>query len=318
MTREELKQKIRGNIVPLPAQFNDDLSLNFDGFKDHIAFLLENGVEIIYLGLAASEFRYMTLEERLKVTEFTVKEINGKAIVFSQVVGGGCEGDFISEAKAMAGIGVDALVIKPIDIEEDQKFFSSSYRRKTYSSNQEELDKDIVGFFENISKCTGASIIFHDKPFRSFELVDNVLSLENMIGLKTHESDPWKRQEIYRRYGEKVVCFDGLGKTDQFWSLSWGAKARHTCWSWFDPKRDQKFVDLIEQGNIKEARDLVNEEWEFVNAILSTGFHGYKIAMELVGLPAGPVRIPGGNVGLSKKDMIKKAMIGMGYDIKAR
>lgn len=316
MTHEELKQKIRGNIVPLPAQFNDNLSLNFDGYKTHLAFLLENEVQNIYLGLAASEFKYMTLEERLSVTELTVKEINGRAVVFSQVVGGGCEDDFITEAKAMVNLGVDALVIKPIDIEEDQKFFSSSYRKKTYSSNQEELNKDIVDFFENISKCTEASIILHDKPFRSFELVDNVLLLENMIGLKTHESDPWKRQEIYRRYGEKVVCFDGLGKTDQFWSLSWGAKARHTCWSWFDPKRDQKFVNLIDQGDIKGARDLVNEEWEFVNAILSTGFHGYKIAMSLMGLPSGPVRFPGGNIGLQKKNMIKDAMVAMGYKIK--
>lgn len=313
MMHDELRKKIRGNIVPLPAQFNDDLSLNYDSYKKHLAFLLSKGVKNIYLGLAASEFKYMTFQERLKVTELTVKEAKGKAIILAQPIGGGCIESFISEAKAMTELGADVLVIKPIDLVEDQKFFSSSYRRRTYASSRKEVDSFIINFFKQIAKVTGRSIVFHDKPFHSFELVEQILAIENVVGYKSHETEPWTRQELYRRFGGRAVCFDGLGKTDQLWSLCWGAKARHTCWSWFDPKRDQRFVDLINKGDIKAAVVLVNEEWDFVNAILSTGFHGYKIAMGLLGLPSGPVRIPGGNTDLQGREMVKNALIKMGY-----
>ncbi len=313
MTHQQLRNELRGNIVPLPAQFKDDLSLNSDGYVKHLDFLLSHDVKNIYLALSASEFEFMSLKERLKVTEITVKRAKGKAIVLAQPIGGGCIKDFISETTAMVDLGADAVVIKPIPLKEEMKFFSTFYRKRSYASIKDSADNFIVDFYQTIAKETGASIIIHDKPFRSFEVIERIIKIDNIIGYKSHESTPWVRQEVFRRFGERIVCFDALGKTDQFWSFTWGAKARHTCWSWFDPKRDQRFVDLIKKGDMKAAVDLVNEEWEFVNAILETGFHGYKMAMELMGLPGGPVRIPGQIMGPQGKEIIKKAMKGMGY-----
>ena len=48
------------------------------------------------------------------------------------------------------------------------------------------------------------------------------------------------------------ICFDGFGKTTQFWTLQWGAKAMHSCWSWFEPEADLMFFQLIKQKNLKK------------------------------------------------------------------
>jgi 4-hydroxy-tetrahydrodipicolinate synthase len=310
MQRDELLKKVCGEIVPLPAQFNDDLSLNLDGMRIHLEFLIDQGVKNIYLALAASEFDLMTMEERLKVTEAVVKTVNGRAIILAQPVGGRWIDDQIEEARAMIDLGAGLLVVKLMDLKENQKFFSSKYRKCGYIS--EYHDDFFIDCLERIGRVSGGYIILHDKPFRSFEYLDKVTALDSVVGIKTHEEDPWRRHEIYTRYGKDLICFDGMGKTNQLWSLLWGARARHTCWSWFDPKTDQEFTSYVKDGKINEAVDIVNREWPVVTAILSTGFHGYKVIMSFMGLPSGPVRIPGGNITEKEKKMLKEALICIG------
>lgn len=307
---EELVKKVCDEIVPLPAQFYDDLSLNLDGMRTHVEFLIEHGVKNIYLALSASEFELMTREERLKTTEMVVRTVNGRATVLAQPVCSGWVDEQVEEARAMADSGVDILVVKLMDLKKEQKFFSSRYRKCGYIPHDH--DEFFLECLERIGRVSGGCIILHDKPFRSFEYLAKVVALDFVVGIKTHEEDPWRRHEIYTRYGKDLICFDGMGKTNQLWSLLWGARARHTCWSWFDPGTDQEFTRFVKEGRIKEAADIVNNEWPVVNAVLSTGFHGYKIIMGLMGLPTGPVRMPGGMVGKVEEEMIKEAVIKVG------
>jgi len=311
MRREELIHEVCDEIVPLPAQFHDDLRLNLDGMQAHLEFLLSHGVKNIYLALAASEFEFMTLQERLSVVEMVGKTLDGQARMLAQPVGGRWFDEQVQEAVAMVDLGADALVVKLMDLKENQKFFSSRYRKCGYIS--EYHDDFFVECLERIGSASGGYIILHDKPFRSFEFLSKVVALDCVVGIKTHEEEPWKRHEIYTRFGEDLICFDGMGKTNQLWSLIWGARARHTCWSWFDPKTDQEFTRFVRQGEIGEAVEIVNREWPIVNAILSTGFHGYKAIMGFLGLPTGPVRAPGGIISDVEKQMIKEALVNTGY-----
>ncbi len=311
MRRDELIHDVCDEIVPLPAQFHDDLTLNLAGMKLHLEFLLSHGVKNIYLALAASEFEFMTLQERLSVVEMAGKTVDGRAKVLAQPVGGRWFDEQVEEAAAMVDLGADALVVKLMDLKEDQKFFSSRYRKCGYIS--EFHDAFFIECLERIGNASGGYIILHDKPFRSFEFLSKVVALDCVVGIKTHEEEPWKRHEIYSRFGEDLICFDGMGKTNQLWSLTWGARARHTCWSWFDPRTDQDFTRFVKQGEIGEAVKIVNREWPIVNAILSTGFHGYKAIMGFMGLPTGPVRAPGGIISSGEKQMIKEALVDTGY-----
>jgi dihydrodipicolinate synthase/N-acetylneuraminate lyase len=310
MQREELINRVCDEIVPLPAQFHDDLRLNLEGMRSHLEFLLYHGVKNIYLALAASEFDLMTLKERLSVTEMAVKTVNGQATILAQPVGGRWFDEQVEEAKAMTDLGADALVVKLMDLKENQKFFSSRYRKCGYISQYH--DDFFIECLGRIGRASGGYMIFHEKPFRSFEFLDKVVSLDCIVGIKTHEEDPWIRQKMYSRYGKDFICFDGMGKTNQFWSLLWGARARHTCWSWFDPQTDQKFTRCVKDGNLNKAVDIINREWPVANAILTAGFHGYKIIMGMMGLPYSPVRIPGGMANEEEIKLVKQAAVDIG------
>jgi dihydrodipicolinate synthase/N-acetylneuraminate lyase len=119
-------------------------------------------------------------------------------------------------------------------------------------------------------------------------------------------------RKVYGEFGDRLVCFDGFGKTIQFWSLLWGATARHTCWSWFDPETDNQFMACMQSEDLKGAVQIINNEWPIAEAIARTGFQGYKYIMKLMGLPAGPVRIPGEEINQEQKEMIKNAVIQVG------
>jgi len=312
---ETLVKKIKGNVVPVPAQFNPDLSLNLLAYREHIHFLLENEIKLFYLALSASEFMYMTPEERLKVTGVVADAVGGKGLLMAQPPSGGWIDEQIKEAKAMLAAGADAIVVKPVELREKGKFFFCSYGRGSYSSQRH--DDYFIKYMEQFAEETGAPLVYHDKPFAngmglSLEGLARIVEIENVVCIKVHVPDPCMRQAIYESFGDRVATFEGFGKTMEFWALHWGATARHSCWSWFDPVHDKNFFNSVKNGNYAEAVRLVNREWPLAQAIRHSGFLGYKEVMTLVGLPSGPVRIPGETLDRQQKEMLRRAVIQIG------
>jgi len=306
----EIKNRIKGNVVPVPAQYNRDLSINHEAYKEHVQFLVNAGIKVFYLAMSASEFDFMSVKERVAVTKTVASSLDNDCILLAQALGGHWIDDQIDEAKMMLDSGAHAIVVAPHGIKEGNKFFSSFYSKSSYDS--ERHDDFFFNYMETFSIKTHAPIVYHDKPFKSgkgpsMSLLLKLADIENIVGLKEHVSDPLTLKKIYSTLGDRLSCYDGFGKTIQFWSLQWGATARHTCWSWFDPKSDIKFVDSIRNKDLKKAADIINTEWPIAEAICSTGFQGYKYIMELCGLPAGPVRIPGKSLSEHERKLIQTA-----------
>ena len=311
MTFADIKSRIRGNVVPVPGQFNSDLSLNISGYREHVRFLLDHGVEVFYLAISASEFDHMTSRERIQVTKAVAEVVGDSGIVLAQSVGTGWIDEQIEEAKAMRDAGAHAIVVKPVGIKEGGKFFSCKYKRGSYSS--ERHDSHFVTYMEKFAQETEAPLVYHDKPFSgghglSLDGLQRIVEIDNVVCLKIHVPEPCVMQAIYSNFGDQVATYDGFGKTLQFWSLIWGASGRHTCWSWFDPINDRKFFDSVKSGDLTSATELINREWPLAHVIQQTGFAGYKEVMRLVGLPAGPVRIPGEELTAQHKELLARAV----------
>jgi dihydrodipicolinate synthase/N-acetylneuraminate lyase len=318
MTFQECKARIKGNVVPVPGQFNADLSLNLPAYRDHVDFLLERGVTVLYLALSASQFDYMTRAERLAVTRAVCEAAGGRALVLAQPVGGGWIDEQVEEGRAMLDAGADALVVKPVGLKEGGKFFSCKYLRGGYAPQRH--DDHFVGYMEVMAEGTGAPLVYHDKPFGSglglsLEGLERIVEIENTVCLKVHVPDPCSMQEIYSNFAGRVAMYDGFGKTLQFWSLQWGATGRHTCWSWFDPEGDREFFAACTGGDHSRAVALVDREWPLAKAIRRTGFRGYNEVMRLCGLPGGPVRIPGEELDDAQRTMLRNAARAVGLPV---
>lgn len=316
MDYKRLQESISGNVVPVPGQFREqNLAVDLDKVREHTRFLLERGVGVLYLANSASQFQYMTSEERIAFTETVCREAQGRAVVLAQAVGEGWLESQIEEARKMVDVGADVIVVKPSGLKEGGKFFSCKYARGSYSPSRH--DGYFIDYMERFSAAIDAGLAYHDAPFSSgsnlsLDALGQIVALDNVVCLKVHVPDPCVMQRIYETFSGQVAAYDGFGKTLQFWSLRWGATGRHTCWSWFDPDGDEDFYQAALQNDWSRAADIVDREWPVAHAIQQTGFQGYMELMRLRGLPSGPIRIPGEQLNDDQRKMLAAALEQMG------
>ena len=51
MTFEEIRSRVRGEIVPVPTQFHEDLSVDYDAIRVHVEFLVDRDTgDVLYRG----------------------------------------------------------------------------------------------------------------------------------------------------------------------------------------------------------------------------------------------------------------------------
>ena len=300
----DLKKNLKGTIVPIPSFYKNNLTLNIDEYKKFINYQLEQGSRNFYLALAASEFEFMDASERLLVTKTISNELSKDCILLAQPIGNISKNSQIEEGNRMIDLNVHALVIKPLGLKEGSNFFSSRYLRRNY--NPKVHNKYYVNYMHDVAHKTNIPLVFHDFPFSSgvglnIDGFRELLKNNSIHSFKLHSPDPGYMKETYLLIKNKTASFDGFGKTLQFWSLTWGAKARHSCWSWFEPKADQLFFNYMMKRNYKKAISIMEREWPIISVIRKTGYSGYKFLMHLNGMKLSKSRLPGDF--LTKKDM---------------
>jgi len=304
-------QNIRGTIVPVPGHFGKNGAIDTGLYREHTAFLVSKGVKYFYLAKSASELEYMTLAERLTVTRTVAEMMGDSCILMAQALGNTWIDEQVEEANLLVENGAHAVVVAPRGIKEGNKFFSSFYERAHYAP--ERHNPYYKNYMEEFASRFSHPIVYHNVPFKSgkgptIDLLDKIVSIDNVVGLKEHVPDPLSLHRIYSNFGGRVMCFDGFGKTIQFWSLQWGAAARHSCWSWFDPDGDVDFFESVTSGNYSRAAQIVNSQWPVANVISRTGFQGYKHIMKLLQLPSGWSRIPGETLNESEMKLIEASL----------
>jgi dihydrodipicolinate synthase/N-acetylneuraminate lyase len=257
-----LKKNIEGIILPVPSYYKDNLNLDFDKLKKFLEFQIARNIKIFYLASTASEFEFMSENERIEMTRFIASTI-----------------------------GKDHVLLRSYSPERHDRFY--------------------INYINHIAKIVKSPIIFHDQPFGngiglSSHAIKEISKNKFIDGFKLHTQDLNHLKNQYQNL-KKKMCFDGFGKTTQFWTLQWGAKAMHSCWSWFEPESDLKFFQLMKKRKFKEALKIINRETPIIDAIRSSGFPGYKELMRLVGLPHTKSRIPGETLSQKNRNIINKA-----------
>ena len=247
---------------------------------------------------SVSEFKYMSQSERLDVSKVIAEYAQDERItILGQPIGSGSIFSQIEEAKKMSGYGISALVVLPTMPVMSGKFFSSHYDKAGFSG--EKHGEYYIDYMNEFANNSLSPLIFHDAPLSNnlglpIRYLREIMAIKRIEGIKAHSPDPSSINMIYRNFSGSKFCFDGFGKTLQFWSMQWGAKARHTCWSWFDSVTDQKFYDSMIGRDYLSATQIIDKEWNLAMEIKKTGFAGYKEIMRLINLNENNLtRVPG-------------------------
>ncbi len=186
--------KLCTGIIPaVLTPFDKDENVDYKALKAHVRRLLDAGVHGIFCLGTNGEFYALSEDEKLKVVEATVEEVNGKVPVYA---GSGeiATRTVVRLTNAFMKLGADAVsVVTPYFV----------------SPTQEEL----YGHYERIAGETGAPIILYNIPMRTHvkleaETVGRLSRIKNIVGVKDSSGD-FELAKAYLAASEKDFCVMG-------------------------------------------------------------------------------------------------------------
>lgn len=106
-----LHKSISGIIPVMITPFGPDGRIDWAGYEALIEWYIEHGSQALFAVCQSSEMRYLSLEERVALSRFTVDRVRGRVPVVSSGHISDSLADQIAELQAVADTGVDAVIL---------------------------------------------------------------------------------------------------------------------------------------------------------------------------------------------------------------
>lgn len=276
----ETKKPWHGVLVATALPFNDDLSIDFDAYAEHVAWLAENGCDGVAPNGSLGEYQNLTDEERARVIT-TAVEASPEG--FTVMAGAGAYGGLQTQkwAEQAAEAGAQALMLLP----------PNAYRAN---------DDEVVDHYVRASKA-GLPIVAYNNPIDTKvdlhpELVARIHNEAGVVGIKEFSGD------VRRSYAIKELAPDMdllIGTDDTV--LEMGLDGAVGWVAGYPNAIPQATVELYKLSTSGDVQDLVrareiytdlhsllrwDSKTEFVQAI--------KLSMDIAGRRGGACRPPRG------------------------
>jgi 5-dehydro-4-deoxyglucarate dehydratase len=274
--------------------FRADLSLDLDGLARNVDNMAGYPFCAIVAAGGTGELYSLTVEEAEQVVRTTVEAVNGRMAV---VAGTGFNAPLGSElARRAERAGAQCLLALP----------------PYYVSAPEE---GLFAYYQAIGAATGLPLMVYSRDWATFtpemvaRLADRVPTLG---GWKDGQGDIRRYQRIMQYNGDRLAWFGGLGDDCVPGYFAIGVQAFTSSISNISPRLS---LDLAEAGLSRDFERLNLLMDRYVNPLyaLRERMRGYEVAvmkhaMEILGMPAGPVRPPLTNCRPQDVDDLRKLM----------
>ncbi len=258
--------------------FRADLSLDLDGLARNVDEMAAYPFCALVAAGGTGEMYSMSPEEIEQVVGTTVKATRGRMPI---VAGTGLNATLGADiARRVAKAGASCILALP----------------PYYVSAPEE---GLFAYYEAIGKATDLPLMVYSRDWAVFtpdmlaRLADRVPTL---VGWKDGQGDVRKYQRIMERNGDRLAWFGGLGDDCVPGYFAIGVQAYTSSISNVAPKLSLALADAGMKGDFKRLSELMKR---YVNPLyaLRERSKGYEVAvmkeaMEMLGMPAGPVRPP--------------------------
>ena len=287
----ENRKPWHGVLVATAIPLNEDLTVDYDGFAEHVRFLADNGCDGVAPNGSLGEYQTLSEEERARVIQTAV---DASPEGFTVMAGVGAYGGLQSQkwAEQAAEAGAGALMLLP----------PNSYRAN---------DEEVVEHYRLAAKA-GLPIVAYNNPIDTkVDLTPTLIArLYNeglIVGVKEFTGDVRRAYEIK----ELAPGMDLLIGTDDTvlemgiaGAVGWVAGYPNAI-----PQSTVELYNLSTSGNVADltkAREVYRDlhsllRWdsktEFVQAI--------KLSMDVAGRKGGPCRPPRGPLS----DAVREAVI---------
>ncbi|MDD0824068.1 dihydrodipicolinate synthase family protein [Mannheimia sp. AT1] len=170
---------IQGIIPVMLTPFNDNNEVDYESLRKLTDWYIENGADTLFAACQSSEIQFLSLEERVKITETVIDQANGRVpVVASGHISDSLEKQ-IEELNAIYATGADAVILitNRLDINNE----GTATLKAHFETLLDHLPKDItLGLYE----CPA--------PYRRLltdEEISYFASFDNMVVLKDVSCD---------------------------------------------------------------------------------------------------------------------------------
>lgn len=284
---------IEGSIVALITPMDEQGEVDYDGLERLITFHLSEKTDALLVLGTTGESSTLSSEEEEEILRFTVEKVNGKVPVIAGA-GTNATKKTIERVTRFAELGADqVLVITP-------------YYNKT-------SDAGLLAHFTAIADQSPVPIILYNVPSRTgmtipIQVLERLAKHPKIIGIKEASGDISYVMAVARLLNETFVLYSG--NDDMILPvLSVGGSGVISVWANIKPKQVHGLVSAFNNGNIEKAQAIQLDALPLIHALFSeTNPIPVKAAMEILGLPAGPLRLPLVSLAEEKKEQLARLL----------
>ena len=294
------KFNLEGIFPALVTPFKDQAEIDEKALRSLINYVIDEGVAGVVPVGTTGEFVYMSNEERKKVLEIVVDEVNARVPVIAGT-GASSTRETIELSKHAKDAGADAvLVVSPYYLRPADKGAYQHFYELVQAT-------DIPIILYNIPQCTGG--------FISREVVEDLAQLSPIIGLKDSSGHLPYTLELLEMVGDKINILIGHDEV-VLPALAAGAKGAILASANVIPDIWIKLHEAVKKGNLKTARKLQMNAQKLARIFCRYGGAvAVKAALKMMGRDVGKTRRPlvsGGILTLETKEEIRMELQRLG------
>lgn len=294
-------QSWAGCHVPIITPFRDDLSIDEAGLRKLVHYYIEEvGCDGLVPCGTTGESPTLDHREHSRVIEIVIDEARGRVPVIAGT-GSNSTQEAIEMTKHAEGIGASAsLQVCPY------------YNRPTQDG--------LLRHFEAIAKATKLPLFIYNIPSRSARLIEaktmiELSKIDNIIGMKDACGDLMVTMEIIRATRNNPEKFSILCGEDAltYPMLTLGGDGGILAVAHVIGKEYREMIKLHRLGKINEAREIHFKTLPLVKALfIETNPAPVKEALNMMGLPAGRLRLPLVPLRPENREVLRNTLIQFG------
>ncbi len=294
MTPSDLRTRFRGVFGFPITPFRQDLSLDLDGLARNVGLMARHPFCAMVAAGGTGELYSLTVAEIIEVVRVTVEAAAGRMPVVAGVGFNAALGAEI--ARGVEKAGADCLLVLP-----------------PYYSNPPE--EGLFDYYQAIARASGLPLMIYSRDWAVFspEQVARLAErLPSLAAWKDGQGDARKYQRIMSYVGDRLAWFGGIGDDCVPAYFAIGVQAYTSSISNIAPKLSLQLADAGLKRDFVGLDGLMRRYVHPLYAIRDRR-RGYEVAvmkaaMEILGMPAGPVRPPLSDCRPQDVEEIRKLM----------
>ena len=293
--------KLEGTTVAMVTPFTPDDRVDEEGMRENMNYLIERGVNGLLAAGTTGESATITHQEQKKMMEILVDEAKGKV---AAVAGAGSNSskEALDLVKYAEDVGADfALVITPYYNKPQQHGLYEHYKMLNESTN-------IPIIVYNVPSRTGTDI--------DVETICKVAQLDNIVGIKEANPDLDKVSQTIKKISHLGLenDFQIISGNDNLTlpMMSMGCVGVISVVANVDPARMSQMVNKALEGDFTGAKVLHYQLYDLMKVLfIESNPVPAKTAMNMMGRPAGHVRMPLAAMKEESQKKLKKVLLGL-------